>query len=178
MDEARVLLRPATAADFWLFERQAVEPEAGGDFNWSGFRDVHAIRRRFDENGLITPDGGCLIVVHDGAAAGNVVWTKTRYGAPDWWCWTIGIALLPEHRGAGVGTLAQKRLAAYLLDTSPSPRVEAYTDVENLAEQRALEKAGFAREGVLRATQFRGGRWRDMAMYSLVRPQQTPATWR
>lgn len=165
-----MLLRPATADDFWLFERQAVEPDAGGTFNWSGFRDVRATRRRFDENGLITPDGGCLVVETDGTVAGTVVWSKVSYGTAAWWCWNIGISLLPGYRGKGVGTHAQRHLVAYLFDTSPVQRVEAYTDVENLAEQRALEKAGFTREGVLRATQFRGGRWRDIVMYSTVRP--------
>ena len=164
-----MVLRPATAADFWLFERQAVEPDAGGTFNWSGFRDVRATRRRFDENGLITPDGGCLIVVHDDATVGTVVWTKVSYGAPAWWCWNIGISLLPEYRGKGVGTHAQRLLVAYLFDTTPVQRVEAYTDVENAAEQRALERAGFTREGVLRSTQFRDGRWRDLVMYAIVR---------
>ena len=47
--------------------------------------------------------------------------------------------------------------------------MEATTDVENTAERRALERAGFALEGVLRRAQFRGGEWRDMALYSLVR---------
>jgi RimJ/RimL family protein N-acetyltransferase len=169
VDEARVVLRPATADDFWLFERQAVEPDAAGAFNWSGYRDVRATRRRFDENGLITPDGGCLVVVHDSAAVGTVVWGKVYYGAADWWCWNIGISLLPEYRGKGIGTAAQRQLVAYLFATGPVRRVEAYTDVENVAEQRALEKAGFGREGVLRSTQFRDGRWRDMIMYAVVR---------
>jgi RimJ/RimL family protein N-acetyltransferase len=169
VDEASVLLRPATADDLWVFERQAVDPDAGGTFNWSGYRDIRATRRRFDDNGLITPDGGCLVVEHDGAAAGTVVWGTTHYGTPAWWCWNIGISLLPEHRGKGVGTRAQRQLVAYLFATGPVQRVEAYTDVENLAEQRALEKAGLTREGVLHATQFRDGRWRDLVMYAIVR---------
>lgn len=165
-----MVLRPATADDFWLFERQAVDAHAAGTFNWSGFRDARATRRRFDENGLIAPDGGSLIVESDGAVVGTVSWTKVYYGTPTWWCWNIGISLLPEYRGKGVGTLAQKQLVDYLFDTGPVQRVEAYTDVDNVAEQRALEKAGFTREGVLRSTQFRAGRWRDLLVYSVVRP--------
>ncbi|MFC0527817.1 GNAT family N-acetyltransferase [Phytohabitans kaempferiae] len=170
MDEAEVALRPVTADDFWLFERQAVDPEAAGRFNWSGFRDVRATRRRFDDDGLVGPDGGVLIVVHDGAAVGTVSWSRTEYGMPAWWCWTIGIALLPDHRGRGVGTAAQRLLVGYLFDTTAAQRIEAYTDTENLAEQHALARIGFAREGVLRSTQFRAGRWRDLVMYSLLRP--------
>jgi [ribosomal protein S5]-alanine N-acetyltransferase len=81
----------------------------------------------------------------------------------------IGIALLPEHRGHGVGTTAQRLLVEYLFDNTPAHRLEAYTEVENVAEQRALEKAGFEREGVLRAVQFRAGAWRDGILYALLR---------
>jgi hypothetical protein len=40
-------------------------------------------------------------------------------------------------------------------------RLQAITDVENLAEQRVLERIGFHREGVMRGLAFIGGRWRD-----------------
>ena len=43
--------------------------------------------------------------------------------------------------------------------------------MENLAEQRALEKAGFTREGILRGTTFRQGRWHDMVIYSVLRDE-------
>jgi aminoglycoside 6'-N-acetyltransferase len=48
-------------------------------------------------------------------------------------------------------------------------RLEAFTDVENVAEQRTLEKIGCHREGVMREVYFRGGRWRDSIVYSLLR---------
>jgi aminoglycoside 6'-N-acetyltransferase len=60
-------------------------------------------------------------------------------------------------------------LADYLFETTRAERVEASTDVENIAERRALERAGFSFEGLLRRAQFRGGTWRDLALYSLVR---------
>ena len=41
-------------------------------------------------------------------------------------------------------------------------RIEAETDVENLGAQRALEKAGFTREGVLRSAQWQRGGWHDL----------------
>ena len=48
-------------------------------------------------------------------------------------------------------------------------RIEAATEVGNVAERRALEKAGFTREGVLRGIGWRDGAWRDGMMYSLLR---------
>jgi RimJ/RimL family protein N-acetyltransferase len=65
--------------------------------------------------------------------------------------------------------MAQRLLADYLFETSYLERVEAGTETDNVAEQRALEKAGFTREGVLRRACFRAGHWRDMVVYSRLR---------
>ena len=81
----------------------------------------------------------------------------------------IGIDLQPEGRGQGLGTEAQRILAEWLFETTPVNRVEASTDVENLAEARSLEKAGFRREGIKRGAQFRAGAYHDLVMYSRLR---------
>ena len=81
--------------------------------------------------------------------------------------------LAPEWRGQEYGTLAQRLLAEHLFATTVVERVEASTDVENTAERRALERAGFSFEGVLRRAQFRAGAWRDMALYSLTRGEMS-----
>jgi RimJ/RimL family protein N-acetyltransferase len=81
----------------------------------------------------------------------------------------IGIDLVPEGRGQGLGTEAQRLLADWLFDTTEANRVEASTDVENLAEARALEKAGFRLEGVTRGAQFRAGAYHDLVLYARLR---------
>jgi RimJ/RimL family protein N-acetyltransferase len=57
----------------------------------------------------------------------------------------------------------------YLFAHTLVVRLEADTETENIAEQRALEKSGFTREGVLRSTVFRDGQWRDVVRYSVLR---------
>ena len=57
METKPVALRPACSDDLWVFERQGTDPDAGGPFNWSGFKGVTSIKNQFDENGLIGPDG-------------------------------------------------------------------------------------------------------------------------
>ncbi|WP_261801625.1 GNAT family protein [Streptomyces sp. ISID311] len=57
----------------------------------------------------------------------------------------------------------------YLSTHTPVVRIEADTETANIAEQRALEKSGFTREGVLRSTAFRDGQWREIARYSVLR---------
>jgi len=71
--------------------------------------------------------------------------------------------------GRGYGTAAQEALAHYLFQTTLVERLEAGTDVDNLAEQRALEKAAFQREGVLRHAQYRRGQWHDLVRYGRLR---------
>jgi len=51
-------------------------------------------------------------------------------------------------------------------------RIEAGTQPENEAEQRALRKVGFRQEGVLRGAEFRDGSWRDIVIFGLLRGEQ------
>jgi RimJ/RimL family protein N-acetyltransferase len=105
-----------------------------------------------------------------GELLGGVSWHAVDYGGTvSCSAWNIGIGLLPEARGRGVGSVAQRLLVEHLFATTELDRVEASTDVENVAERRALEKAGFRPEGVLRGAQLRGGVRRDLAQYGLVR---------
>ena len=83
--------------------------------------------------------------------------------------WEIGIILAPEHRGRGVGTTAQRLLAEYLFDTTLVHRLCAYTESDNVVERKSLERCGFRREGLLRQAGFRGGSWRDVVIYALLR---------
>ena len=168
-----VRLRPVNREDVaYLVERQI--PEVTGPFNWFGFRSEAEILGRFVDDGFLGELSGKLIVEIDSADGpvliGDVSWHAVDHGPPPASrCWNIGITLSPEWRGQGFGTRAQRLLADYLLETTLVERIEASTDVENTAERRALERAGFTFEGVLRRAQFRGGAWRDMALYSLVR---------
>jgi RimJ/RimL family protein N-acetyltransferase len=84
----------------------------------------------------------------------------------------VGIAIFAEHRGHGVGTEAQRQLVEYLFNNTTAHRLQAGTETDNVAEQRALERVGFRREGVLRGLYFRGGHWRDSIMYGLLRDDE------
>jgi RimJ/RimL family protein N-acetyltransferase len=80
----------------------------------------------------------------------------------------IGISLLEDHRGQGIGAIAQ-RLLAEELHARGTVRVEASTDVENIAEQRALAKAGYRLEGTLRLAQARRDGLHDLQVWAHVR---------
>ena len=79
----------------------------------------------------------------------------------------IGITVLEAFRGRGIGTTAQ-RLLAEELHSRGVIRVEASTDVRNVQEQRALAKAGFVMEGVLRRAQSRRDGIHDLQLWSHI----------
>ncbi len=81
----------------------------------------------------------------------------------------IGIELAAEARGQGYGIEAQRQMADWLFEHTSVHRVEATTDVDNVAEQRSLERAGFVRDGVLRGAQFRAGAYHDLVFYGRLR---------
>jgi RimJ/RimL family protein N-acetyltransferase len=160
--------------DLAMFRRFATEPGLIG-LDWAGFRDAQAPARRYATDGYLGPDDGRLMVeVHpDAEAAGFVSWQAGSYGGAGKH-WAVGIALLPQWRGRGIGWRAQAMLCDYLFEHTPVQRIEAGTHPENIAEQKALEKAGFQREGVIRAAEFRAGRWRDGYLYSRLRSDPAP----
>jgi RimJ/RimL family protein N-acetyltransferase len=169
MSELTIRLRPVVEDDLAMFRRFATEPGLIG-LDWGGFRDAQAPARRFATDGyLATGDGRLMVeVIEEQAAAGFVSWHEASYGGLGKH-WVIGIALLPEWRRRGIGWRAQAMLCDYLFEHSPAQRIEAGTHPENIAEQKALEKAGFQLEGVVRAAEFRAGRWRDGFLYSRLR---------
>ncbi|MDA0350646.1 MAG: GNAT family protein [Chloroflexi bacterium] len=161
----RVRLRPPTDADGEVLRRLRSEAEAS-PFNWFGAPfsgdDAASEGRRIvaeftDEQGHAVP-------------VGDLTWHEVRYGPnPESAACNLGITLLAEYRGRGIGSEAQRLLAEHLFATTTTNRVEASTEVTNVAEQRSLERAGFTREGTARGAQFRDGEYRDMVTYSRLR---------
>lgn len=81
----------------------------------------------------------------------------------------IGYWLRPEARGRGAATEAVRLVAGWAFDELGVQRVSLITDPENLPSQRVAERAGFTREGLLRAWHpTRSGR-RDSVMFSRLR---------
>lgn len=167
--DAGLRLRPVREPDLPLLDEWAAGDEHD-PLLFYGFLPVGRLRARFAETGLLAIDFGVLLVVADGTPVGSVSWHEQQYGPnAGSRALNIGIRLVQEFRGLGYGAGAQRLLADYLLATYPVQRIEAGTAPENVAEQRALERAGFRRDGVLRGAQWRGGAHRDLVLYSRLR---------
>jgi RimJ/RimL family protein N-acetyltransferase len=137
-------------------------PDSSSEWDQWGEKDPEAMALRMRRWAVVIDRADGETVVGDMTA--HVVWYGATRGSA---AYNIGISLVPEHRGRGLGSVAQRALAD-LLHAEGVVRVEASTDVNNLAERRSLEKAGFAFEGIARSAQARADGQHDLAVYSSI----------
>ena len=165
-----VRLRDVELADAELVDWLNDQKDVGG-FNDFGLPRIPTPREALAHGPLRNDHNGTLLIERlNGEPVGTVQWRAVHYGPPDdSRAWNIGIEIRPSARGQGLGAEAQRLLADWLFATTNANRVEAQTDIDNVAEQRSLDKAGFMREGVNRGTQYRAGEFHDLVMYARVR---------
>lgn len=103
------------------------------------------------------------------AATDRLLGAVTRFG-PEGHQATFGLWLAPEARGRGVGTRALRLVADWTFATTAAIRLDTFIMVGNEPSNRMVERAGFRREGVLRAWDLHhGGVPVDCVVYSRIR---------
>jgi len=83
----------------------------------------------------------------------------------------IGYNIVPNQRNKGYANEAIQIIVDYLFLSKDTMRIQAKTDTENVQSWKALEKAAFKREGILRKTFYCRGKWRDDCIYSIIREE-------
>ena len=83
----------------------------------------------------------------------------------------LGYFIVPNERGKGYVSETIEIIVDYIFLSRDVVRIQAKADPENVASWKALEKAGFQREGVLRKTFYCRGKWRDDCIYSILREE-------
>jgi RimJ/RimL family protein N-acetyltransferase len=119
------------------------------------------------DRGWAGGSGAAFVIAH--AAGGDGLGTiGLHLFAEDAGLAAVGYWLRREARGHGAATIAVRLVSGWAFDELGIKRLNLITVPENLASQRVAERAGFTREGILRAWMpTRGGR-RDSVMYSLL----------
>jgi RimJ/RimL family protein N-acetyltransferase len=80
----------------------------------------------------------------------------------------VGYLVAARARGRGVASAAVRLLAEWGLTQAGLARVQLFTRVDNPASQRTAERAGFQREGILRAYMLLKGERHDAILYGLI----------
>lgn len=81
----------------------------------------------------------------------------------------IGYWLSEEYWGRGIVTEAVQGLTKYAFQHFDLARIWACVFAWNPGSMRVLEKAGYAREGILRQAATKDGQTIDVVMYAIVR---------
>ena len=81
----------------------------------------------------------------------------------------LGYYLAKEYWGRGIMTDAIRQLCGHIFETTDILRIYAEPFSYNAGSRRALEKAGFTREGTMKCSAVKNGKVVDMTLYSLTR---------
>ena len=81
----------------------------------------------------------------------------------------VGIWLGQAYWGTGASAEAEALLAHLVFGPLRMERLAAWVDVRNLRSQRAFERLGYVREGVLRGWHRHGDERRDLVAYAVLR---------
>ncbi|MCJ7423565.1 GNAT family N-acetyltransferase [Candidatus Bathyarchaeota archaeon] len=159
-----VNLRIVEKEDLPLLTEWLNNPEFSGEFMWFPQQQSRAEREKEYDN--LPPDTKQFFIEKkDGTKIG---WMgHFLLGS----LLEIFYYLLPSERGKGYGTEAAIIMVDYLFLSKDLERIQAKADPENIASCKALEKAGFKREGILRKTFFCRGKWKDDCMFSILREE-------
>lgn len=189
----RLVLRWATAADVPALYALGRDAEVTRFFSWGPYTDPSepaayvaglAARREAGEQ-------MDLLIVHRDAGPIGVT-GLSELSRRDRRC-VVGTWLGRTWWGRGANAESKALVAALAFRVLGMERLTAYADVENGRSQRALERLGFAREGVLHGWHRHGERVRDVVLYRFARPEweasalaevvvtvrgEAPAVWR
>jgi len=160
LEGKNVNLRNATENDVLLVMQWWNDPQYMGEF-----QDTKTLPNEELEKVMLERTIFFMIEKKDGAKIGHIGgWMIGR-------TMEIGFALLPNARNKGYGSEAIQLMVDYLFITKDIARIQVSTDTENAASQKAVEKAGFIREGTMRKSWYMRGDYRDHYLYSILREE-------
>ncbi len=162
LTDGELTLRPLTESDLPGLCALAATCEAELTLMGTSPSDVS-----YYHSALEAPDQQPFAIVVDGELAGSTRYGDIRAahaGLEIGWTW-----LRPCYMGTGINRRMKLLLLAYAFEDLDMQRVQLKTDNLNTRSQRAIEKLGAVREGVLRRHQRRqDGTLRDTVMYSVT----------
>ncbi len=170
LEGKNVNLRIAEKEDVKLFWEWFNNPSFLGEYHGPMLLSRADVEKMFESNPN-SPFEMKLYVIEkkDGSAIGYVNHFNmlALYGK----MLEIGYALLPTERGKGYCAEAVQLMVDYLFLSKNTERIQAATDVGNVASQNVLERGGFKKEGTLRKAIQHRGAWVDYVIFSILREE-------
>lgn len=166
-----IRLRPWRGSDSARLLEACQDPEIA---RWVSIPQPYTLTdaEAFIEETLATwRDGSAAAFAIVAADTDDLLGAVSRFG-PDGHHATIGCWVRREARGKGIGTRSLRAVADWTFATTAVIRLDAYIIVGNTASERMTERAGFHREGVLRAWELLRGVPVDCVVVSRLRADE------
>lgn len=140
------------------------EPEWGPDpFGMMAWRDR---MRRYAQDAADGSAYTWFLIAEGNRLAGGITLGNIRRGVSQ--SGQIGYWLGERHAGKGLMSDALAAIVPHAFSKLGLHRLEAACIPGNRRSERVLEKAGFAREGLMRSYLKIGGRWQDHHLYARI----------
>ncbi|MDX6720296.1 MAG: [ribosomal protein S5]-alanine N-acetyltransferase [Solirubrobacteraceae bacterium] len=149
--------------------RQASDPQVTRWFSWGPYESEQQAREYLERLPGERERGVQLDLVVEHLEAGPIGITGFSEIARRDRRATIGSWLGRDWWGTGANREAKALMCHLGFRLLGLDRIGSYTNVEHVRSQRALERLGFEREGVLRAFHRHGERALDVAVFGLLR---------
>lgn len=171
---AKICLREIGKEDVRIYSKWKEDPEVFGTYDEPSSSSFQALLDEYEKTKFLGERSGSLLIIDEVRTAVGFV-DYSRHFEDTWIMWCSVFIAKPEIRGQGYGTMAHMCLTDYIFKRFRSiHKIELWTDTENYAEKRALDKAGFTHEGTLRARNRLRGEFRDMDVYGFLRTEWNP----
>ena len=161
-----VALRPWSADDLAAFVAMHDDPDVARFTPLaSPYTEAHGRAWLTAEPGRRIAGDELALAVHaaGGGAVGSI---GLRPDPDDREIVEVGYVVAAHARGRGVATRAVRLAVGWAIETWRPERMQLTTTIDNAASHRVAERAGFRREGVLRAWAANRGRRVDLVMWS------------
>lgn len=135
-----------------------------GEFQEFQFESKKSLIKQFEADGMCSDRFQMLIVEKEDKIIGLLYISFVRQGLAN-----IGLVICEDQRAKNLGTQISTTIIDYLFNNYDLKRIQADTDVNNIAAQKVLEKAGFKKEGVLKNYRYHHGRYNDSVLYAITR---------
>ena len=138
--------------------------EFRGDYQEFEFESKQSMRKQFDSGAFCSDKFKMLIAQKEDKILGIVYISFVRTGLVN-----IGLVMCENERGKNLGTSITKIIVNYIFSNYDIARIQADTDINNVAAQKVLEKAGFIKEGIMSKYRFHHGKYNDSVLYAITK---------